>query len=209
MKDALTNKPELKDELRALFRKYNDKLSYFEFFQFVQHKMQIKLENWEEDALEGRLDRLGMAFIEFNELNEFSLDFDFKWGEPLLETDLEDILDAKINLSYKDYIVTPEVDFFQGKPTVLTNEKAALHVATKMYKGLKKQKKDLWFDEDFGPRNAEDAKGNAFSLYCTGEPPQKGYTLPEEVEWVYVQELCKPGESPKFLEGSAGPEDCI
>ena len=27
---------------------------------------------FEEDALEGRLDRLGMAFIEFNEFNEFS-----------------------------------------------------------------------------------------------------------------------------------------
>jgi len=31
------------------------------------------------------------------------MEYDFDWGEPLLETDLEDILDAKINLSYKDY----------------------------------------------------------------------------------------------------------
>ena len=48
------------------------------------------MENWEEDALEGRLDRLGMAFVEFNEFNEFSREYGLDWeGEPLLENDLE------------------------------------------------------------------------------------------------------------------------
>jgi len=65
-----------------------DKLSYFDTFQFIQHVLQIKLENWEEDALEGRLDRLGMAFIEFNEFNEFSREHGIDWGEDLLENDL-------------------------------------------------------------------------------------------------------------------------
>ena len=46
---------------------------------------------------------MGFAFIEWNEFNEFSMEYDLDWNEPLLETDLEDILDAKINLSYKDY----------------------------------------------------------------------------------------------------------
>jgi hypothetical protein len=46
--------------------------------------MAIKLENWEEDALESRLDRLGMAFIEFNEWNEFTMEFGMNWGEELL-----------------------------------------------------------------------------------------------------------------------------
>ena len=69
------------------------------------------MENWEKDALELRLDRLGMAFIEFNELNEFSQTYEYDWGEPLLEIDMEDILDAKINLSYKDYVITEE-DYF-------------------------------------------------------------------------------------------------
>lgn len=59
-------------------------------FQFIQKRLNIKLENWEEDALEGRLDRLGFAFIEFNEFNEFSLEYDLSWNEPLLENDLED-----------------------------------------------------------------------------------------------------------------------
>jgi hypothetical protein len=64
--------------------------------------MEIKLESWEEDALEGRLDRLGMAFIEFN---EFSMEYNINWNEKLAENDLEDILDAEINLSYKDYTI--------------------------------------------------------------------------------------------------------
>lgn len=75
--------------------------------------------------MEGRLDRLGMAFIEFNEFNEFSMDFGVDWNEPLLETDLEDILDQKLNLSYKDYRLTEE-DCFLGCPTMLNSEKAAL-----------------------------------------------------------------------------------
>ena len=44
-----------------------------------------------------------MAFIEFNEFNEFSIEQGFDWNEPLLETDLEDILDKKLNQSYKNY----------------------------------------------------------------------------------------------------------
>ena len=67
--------------------------------------------NWEEDALESRLDRLGMAFIEFNEWNEFCMEFGMDWGEPLLETDLEDVLDAKLNQSYKDYKLSKN-DYF-------------------------------------------------------------------------------------------------
>ena len=66
-----------------------------------------------------------MAFIEFNEFNEFSAEFGLDWGEPVMQTDLEDILDAKLNLSYKDYKLS-EWDYFQGCKTMLTSEKAAL-----------------------------------------------------------------------------------
>jgi hypothetical protein len=31
-------------------------------------------------------------------------------------------------------------------------------------------------------------------LYKDGNPPQKGYVTPEEVEWVFGEELCDPGE---------------
>jgi hypothetical protein len=101
----------LKKELRALFKSQKDKLSYWDLFQFIQHKLKIKLENWEEDQLENRLDRLGMAFIEFNEFNEFCKEFEIDWGEELIENDLEDQLEVKLNLSYKDYIVTKN-DYF-------------------------------------------------------------------------------------------------
>jgi hypothetical protein len=39
-------------------------------------------------------------------------------------------------------------------------------------------------------------KGSAFSLYQEGEVPQKGYVEPSEIEWVYSEELCDPGEFP-------------
>ena len=118
--------------IREIFRSQNDKLSYYNLFQFIEHQLQIKLRNWEEDALESRLDRLGMAFIEFNEFNEFCLDYGIDFGEALLETDLEDILDAKLNLSYKDYKLT-KYDYFQGCPTMLTSEKAALAKVDQIY----------------------------------------------------------------------------
>ena len=139
MVENFNNKPELMKELRDMFKSQNDKLSYFDMFQFIKNKMQIELQNWEEDALEGRFDRLGMAFIEFNEFNEFSLEYGLNWGEALAENDLEDILDAKINLSYKDYVVT-EDDYFQGCATMLNNEKAALATVRKIYKTMKKNK---------------------------------------------------------------------
>ena len=66
---------ELMPELRNKFRAQKDKLSYYDLFQFIEHRLEIKLQNWEEDAIEGRLDRLGMAFIEFNEFNEFCLGY--------------------------------------------------------------------------------------------------------------------------------------
>ena len=83
-----------------------------------------------------------MAFIEFNEFNAFSMDSNLNWGEPLAENDLEDILDAKINLSYKDYVVT-EKDYFQGCATMLNNEKAALSKVRSIYKDMKKKRKLL------------------------------------------------------------------
>ena len=115
-------------ELRAMFAAQNDKLSYYDFFQFINKKLDIKLEDWEEDAIEMRLDRLGMAFIEFNEFNEFCQTYDLNWGEPVKETDIESILEAKINQSYRDYKVT-DADYFEGCPTMLKTEKAALQVA--------------------------------------------------------------------------------
>ena len=61
-----------------------------------------------------------MAFIEFNEFNEFCLEYGLDWGEEIIDNDLESILEAKLNLSYKDYQLT-ESDYFQGCKTILTS----------------------------------------------------------------------------------------
>ena len=77
-----------------------------------------------------------MAFIEFNEFNEFCVQYGIDWNEKVLETDLEDILEEKLNLSYKDYKVTKK-DYFNECPTMLTSEKAALALATQIYTNTK------------------------------------------------------------------------
>lgn len=43
--------------------------------------------------LEERLDKLCMAFVEFNEFNEFMLEYGVDFKEPLIENDLEDQLE--------------------------------------------------------------------------------------------------------------------
>jgi hypothetical protein len=37
--------------------------------------------------------------------------------------------------------------------------------------------------------------------------PQKGYVDPSEINWVYAHELYKK-ETPKFIKGGAGADDC-
>lgn len=183
MAQKFKQKPSLMTELRSIFRGQNDKIAYFDLFQFIEHILQIQLQSWEEDALEGRLDRLGMAFIEFNEMNEFSQTYGIDWGEALLETDMEDILDAKLNLSYKDYQLTDE-DFFMGCPSMLMSEKAALAKVNQLYKKFKAKKR--FQDNDFGPRNAEDIDGCAYAMYKTGQVPRKGYAKPTETSWIFA-----------------------
>lgn len=98
--EKLNAQPELKVEFRNLFKASKDKLSYYDFFQFIEKKLQIQLEDWEEDALEARLDRLCLAFIEFKQMNEFCLTYELEFGEPLLSNDIEDQLDMKHNIGF-------------------------------------------------------------------------------------------------------------
>jgi len=88
----------------------------------------------------------------------------------LLDSDLEDVLDAKLNLSYKKYKLT-EDDYFQGCKTMLTSEKAALAKCRQIWKRMKRKGKDLYVDKDFGPKNTFDKKGHKFSLYKNGKVP--------------------------------------
>jgi hypothetical protein len=70
--------------MRKIFSDHNDKLSYYYLFEFIDQYLHIKIEDWERDALESRLDRLGMAFIEFNEFNKFCSDYGIDWDEEII-----------------------------------------------------------------------------------------------------------------------------
>lgn len=190
------------------FHNDHEKLSYYNFFQFIENEehLGIELEDWEEDALEGRLDRLGMAFIEFNEFNEFCRDYGHDVGIPLKECDLEDQLDKMINQSHKDYTLD-EKDYFQGSPSMFNSEKAALSKAREIYKQLKRDKKDRFIDNDFGPKMGDE--GGAFSLYRDGQTCPKGYPTPAEIQWVFSDALCDRGDAPQFLDDSAAADDCV
>jgi hypothetical protein len=142
-------------------------LSYYDLFQFLEKRLNIKMENWQEDALESRLDKLGMAFIEFNEFNEFAKEFNIDFGVDLEENDLESKLEEKLNRSYKDYTLSKD-DYFQGCETMLNSEKAALAKVRQIYAGLKQKKNHDFIDNDFGPKNndkTKDSHGHIHSLY--------------------------------------------
>ena len=177
--------------IRQDFLDQNDRLSYFNLFQYIEHDMKIKMNSWEKDSLEGRLDRLGFAFIEFNEFNEFCMEFGINFGEELVETDLEDMLDQKINTSYMDYKISKD-DYLNEIPSILKSEKAALARVhqiwtTQKFKESQGQKVGKYIDPDFGPRRKTDVKGSAMAMYKTGEVPRKGYAEPAKVEWVFAE----------------------
>jgi len=122
-------------------------------------------------------------------------------------------LDAKLNLSYQDYKVT-KADSFNGCPTMLTSEKAALAKAHTIYdnhrfKQAQGQKVGKYVDPDFGPRRKTDVEGSSLSMYKTGTVPRKGYAEPREVDWVFAESLCQPGQKPQFVDDGVASGDCI
>lgn len=113
---------------------------------------------------------MGMAFIEFNEFNEFLQEYGYNTNEPVIVDDEEHKLELAQELSYMDYEVT-EADYFMGSPTILRSEKAALALCRKLYKESKRNKINKWHDLDFGPKNDADEAGNAHALYANGVIP--------------------------------------
>mmetsp|Transcript_34836 Transcript_34836/g.53486 ORF Transcript_34836/g.53486 Transcript_34836/m.53486 type:complete len:305 (+) Transcript_34836:1100-2014(+) len=213
MAKTLNGSPDVKKKLRATFKENNDKLSYYDLFQFLEKDLKLKLKNWEEDALEARLDRLSMAFIEFNEFNEFTMEFGVDWGEKLLENDLEEQLDLKLNTSYLDYKLT-KADYFNGCKSILLSEKAALARANKLYHRFMAKTENhhnapKFVDNDYGPKRKSDEAGSKAAMYKTGEPPRKGYPEGKEVEWVFAESLCDEGEIPQFVDDGVASSDCI
>ena len=75
-----------------------------------------------------------MAFIEFNEFNEFLRDFGYMTGKAVDEDDLEAEMERRAAISYKEYDVDPKNDYFMECPTMLRSEKAALATCRKLLK---------------------------------------------------------------------------
>ena len=55
------------------------------------------------------------------------------------------------------YKLVPELDYYNGIPTILTSEEAALVVCNKIFNSLpEKPVKKEFFDLDFGPKTDDD-----------------------------------------------------
>jgi hypothetical protein len=122
------------------------------------------------------------------------------------------VLEAKLNVSYKDYKLT-KADYFNGIKTILTSEKAALAKCNKIWE-FYQEKRSLgstqkFLDKDFGPLRPSDLDRCRFSLYKTGEAPRKGYADPRNVEFAWADELCaNVNQSPMFVDDGASSNDC-
>jgi len=92
---------------------------------------------------------------------------------------------------------------------MFTSEKAALAYTRTAYKQMKKDNKPKFIDPNFGPKDKTDTRGHKFSLYKTGEPSVKGMKDPSEIEWVFAEELCDPGEFPQFVNDGVASDDCV
>ena len=103
------------------------------------------------------------------------------WGEEVQKTDLEDIVEQYINVSYQDYKLKKD-DYFEGCKTMLTSEKAALAVCHQIQMEQERLCTELnWIDPDWGPKRKSDLERCKKALYKTGEPPNKGFPDPKDV----------------------------
>lgn len=176
------------------FKEHKNKLSYFDFFNHVENDLNIKLKTWENDALESKLDKMGFAWIDYWEFVEFCEEYDVQFDEPNRpEMDAEQIMEQKMNVSYKDYKLSKN-DYFNGIKTILTSEKAALAKCHQIWEFYQEKRAlgstQKFLDKDFGPMRQSDLDRCKFTLYKNGEPPKKGYPDPRNVEFTFADELC-------------------
>lgn len=201
------------NKIKSHFKEHKNKLSYFDFFNHVEFDIKCNLKVWESDALETRLDRLGLAYIDYWEFVEFCDMYEVDIGEqerPDLDT--EQIMQEKLNVSYKDYKLTKE-DYFNGQKTILTSEKAALAKCNSIWEFYMEKRAlgstQKYLDKDFGPLRDSDLERCKFTLYKNGEPPKKGYADPRNVVFAWADELCKEkGLKPQFVDDGASSNDC-
>lgn len=93
---------------------------------------------------------------------------------------------------------------------MLTSEKAALSTCYQIQLERERLMTEMrWTDPDWGPKRKSDVDRCRKVLYKTGEPPNKGFPDPKDVEFVSLEELCaEKGKTPKFAEGGVSSNDC-
>jgi hypothetical protein len=110
--EVFASNPVVQQKIVANFKSHKNKLSYYDFFNHLEFDLKVRLKDWESDALESRLDRLGLAYVDYWEFVEFMEDFEVVFDEPERpELDVEAQLEAKLNISYKDYKLTKADQF--------------------------------------------------------------------------------------------------
>lgn len=77
-------------------------------------------------------DDVNLASIQFNDINEWLQDLGIKTGIETKKEDLENTMLKKINTSPDEHVLTND-DYWQGCPTILNSEVAALKVARRIY----------------------------------------------------------------------------
>lgn len=80
------------------------------------------------------------------------------------------------------YKIVPELDYYNGIPTILTSEEAALVVCNKIFNKLPEGTE--FFDNDFGPKIKNDIEGSTKAMYFPGEGGRPKIPDPNEVEWL-------------------------
>jgi hypothetical protein len=79
---AFASNSKVQQKIVDNFKSHKNKLSYYDFFNHLEFDLKVRLKDWESDALEGRLDRLSFAFVDYWEFVEFMEEFEVFFDEP-------------------------------------------------------------------------------------------------------------------------------
>jgi len=103
------------------------------------------------------------------------------------------------------YKIVPELDYYNGIPTILTSEEAALVVCNKIFNKLPEGTE--FFDNDFGPKTKNDIEGSTKAMYFPGEGGRPKIPDPNEVEWLKPEKFCPPDKTFEFIHSGASAND--
>ena len=80
LRDAFNQNKKSFDGMKKVFDEHQNRLSYFDFFTYLKGIGVVVEKDWEVEAITQRLDAQGLAYIEFNEFNEFLISNGYNTG---------------------------------------------------------------------------------------------------------------------------------